>query len=77
MASGQQAIEKRFAVELASSPGEYIDKLVQVYPVGDEICAISEWGWGVGKGYYTRIYIRDADNWKIRVEYAILSMPPR
>ena len=55
MASGQQAIEKRFAVELASSPGEYIDKLVQVYPVGDEICAISESGWGVGKGYYTRI----------------------
>jgi ketosteroid isomerase-like protein len=75
--SGQQAIEKRFAVELASSPGEYVDKLVQVYPVGDEISAVSQWSWGIGKGYYARIYIRDADNWKIRVEYAVLSMIPR
>jgi ketosteroid isomerase-like protein len=77
IASGQQAIEKRFAVELASSPGEYADKLVQVYPVGDEISAVSQWSWGIGKGYYARIYIRDADNWKIRVEYAVLSMIPR
>ena len=46
IASGQQAIEKRFAVELASSPGEYADKLVQVYPVGDEISAVSQWSWG-------------------------------
>ena len=54
-----------------------IDKLVQVYPVGDEISAVSQWSWGIGKGYYARIYIRDADNWKIRVEYAVLSMIPR
>jgi uncharacterized protein (TIGR02246 family) len=33
LASGQQAIEKRFAVEFASSPGEFVGKLVQVNPV--------------------------------------------
>jgi ketosteroid isomerase-like protein len=64
LATGQQAIEKRFAVELASSPGEYIDKLVQVYPVGDEICAISQWSWEVGKGYYARIFNRKRDRRK-------------
>jgi hypothetical protein len=45
LASGQQAIEKRFAVEFASSPGEFVGKLVQVNPVGDEISTISEWSW--------------------------------
>ncbi len=77
IASGQQAIQKRFAAELVSSPGEYIDKLVQVYPVADQICAVAQWNWGTGSGYYARIYIRDADSWKIRIEYAFLSFIPR
>src|SRR5258708_32727959 len=41
VASGQQAIEKRYAAQLATSPGKLVRKLVQVYPIGDEICAIS------------------------------------
>jgi hypothetical protein len=51
MASGQQAIEKRYAVEFASSPGEFAAKLVQVYPVGSEISAIAERKWGRWKDY--------------------------
>jgi uncharacterized protein (TIGR02246 family) len=35
LASGQQAIEKWFASQFASSPGEFVGKLLQVYPVGD------------------------------------------
>ena len=41
VASGQQAIEQRYKAQLASSPGKLARKLVQVYPIGDEICAVS------------------------------------
>jgi hypothetical protein len=71
LASGQQAIEKWFALQFASSPGEVGGKLVQVYPVGDEISAISEWSWGQWKGRQAMIYVRDADTWKIRMEYLV------
>jgi hypothetical protein len=57
LASGQQAIEKRYATEFASSPGKFVDKLVGVCPVGSEISAISEGSWGLWKGYYARIYV--------------------
>jgi len=77
LVSGPQAIGKRFAAEIATGPGKYLDKLVQVYPVGDEISAVSEWSWGAGSGYCARIYVRDADSWKIRVEYVMLWYKPR
>ena len=71
LASGRQAIEKRYASGLASSPGEFVDTLAMVCPAGNEMCAISEGSWGLWKGYYVRIYVWDADGWKIRVEYVI------
>jgi uncharacterized protein (TIGR02246 family) len=64
--SGQQAIEKAYAVEFASIPGELGGKVVQVYAIGNEMSAISEWSKGPFKGYIARIYVRDADTWKIR-----------
>ena len=79
LVSGPQAIEKRFADEIAIGPGEYLDKLVQVYPVGDEISAVSQWSWGSGTGYCARIFVRDAEShsWKIRVEYVMVWYKPR
>ena len=75
LVSGQQALEKWYASEFASSPGEFVGKLVQVYPVGDEISAISEWKeWKMG-GYKALIYVREGDTWKIRLEYVNLSAP--
>ena len=71
LASGRQAIEKRYAAEFASSPGAFVDTLASVCPAGNEMCAISEGSWGLWKGYYVRIYVWDADSWKIRVEYVI------
>jgi ketosteroid isomerase-like protein len=71
LASGRQAIEKRYATEITSSPGKFADTLARVCPAGSEICAISEGSWGLWKGYYVRIYVWDADSWKIRVEYVI------
>ena len=70
-ASGQQDIEKRYAVDFASTPPDFVGKLVQVYAIGSEGSAILEWSRGVWKGYIVRIYVRDADTWKIRLSYAV------
>ena len=69
--SGQQAIAKNYAIDFASSPPKFAEKLIHMYPIGDAISAISEWSQGLWKGYHTRIYVRDADTWKIRMDYAI------
>jgi uncharacterized protein (TIGR02246 family) len=67
-ASGQQAIEKRYTVDFASSPS-IVRKFVQVYAIGNDICAITEFKTMVWKGYLVTIYVREADDWKIRLEY--------
>jgi uncharacterized protein (TIGR02246 family) len=72
LASGQQAIEKRLAVEFASSPSNLSHKLLQVYAIGNDICAITEWSLPPvdTKGHYeVTIYVREADTWKIRMAY--------
>jgi hypothetical protein len=54
LASGREAIEKRYAAHFASSPSKSSLKLVQVYAIGSEVCAISEVAghrFRVGKGY--------------------------
>jgi hypothetical protein len=71
VAISQQAIEIRAAVRLALNPAKRVRKLVQVYPVGDQICAISEFEHTLGKkGYCVAIYVREGDDWKIRMAYA-------
>jgi ketosteroid isomerase-like protein len=69
-ALGQQAIEKSYAGMLASMPGEFVGKVVQVYPIGNDMCVITKDSEGASwKGYKTWICNRDADTWKIRMEY--------
>jgi ketosteroid isomerase-like protein len=72
LASGREAIEKRYATHFASSPSKSSLKLVQVYAIGSEVCAISErsHSFRVGKGYQAMIFVREADDWKIRMAYA-------
>jgi hypothetical protein len=69
-ATGQRAIEKRAAAMLASNPAKLVRRLIQLYPVGDEICAISEFEHTFGKkGYCVAVYVRELDEWKIRMAY--------
>jgi hypothetical protein len=37
LASGRQAIEKRFAADFASSPPKMVNELVQVYAIGNDM----------------------------------------
>jgi ketosteroid isomerase-like protein len=69
--SGRQAIERRYALHLPI-PGKFSSNLVQACAIGDEICAISEFYhvYLKRKGYSVRIYVREGDTWKIRIEYA-------
>src|SRR5258705_12131341 len=69
---GMQAIEKRYASTLASSPRKLSHSLLQVYTIGDDICAISDLShhYITQKGSYVAIYVREADDWKIRMAYA-------
>jgi hypothetical protein len=69
-AISQQAIEIRAALRLRLSPAKRVRELVQVYPVGDHICAISEFDHPSGKrGHCVAIYVRELDEWKVRMAY--------
>jgi ketosteroid isomerase-like protein len=66
--SGRQAIAKAVIAESVS--GFHLEhKIVQIYECGNDICAITEWGQGMHSGRYSVvIYVRDADDWKIRMK---------
>jgi uncharacterized protein (TIGR02246 family) len=70
-ACGREAIEQRYAAHFASGPGKLSLKLVQVYAIGSDTCAISEFShrFSAGKGYHATIYVREGDDWKIRIAY--------
>ncbi len=69
-AFGRHAVERRYALR-EPIPDKFSTKLVQVYPIGDGICAISELDDPhlKRKDYVVTIYIREADGWKIRMRY--------
>jgi uncharacterized protein (TIGR02246 family) len=68
---GRKAMEKLFETEFtaswSSSPA--VGKLVQMYAFEDSIATISEWSIGQYNGHSVKIFVRDADTWKIRMEY--------
>ena len=69
---GRQAIEQRIALDMASGPSELSQshELLEVYELGIDVCAISKLTVGQWKGYAVFIFVREADGWKIRMEYA-------
>jgi len=74
--SGQQAIEKRYASELAGGASDHLIRLIQLYPIGSEVCAITKESVAQWKNSAVRIYVRDAETWKIKLAYVISAMVP-
>jgi ketosteroid isomerase-like protein len=73
MATGREAIQKRFADDFASNPGKMVNKLVLLYPIGSDICVISDSRVGGSMGSMVdvvTIYVPQGDGWKIRMAYA-------
>jgi hypothetical protein len=55
---------------LASNPAKLVGRVIQLYPVGDEVCAISELDHTFGKKCYcVAIYVRELDEGKVRTAY--------
>jgi hypothetical protein len=75
--SGQQAIEKMFETDFRLNPGKMVNKLVQLYPIANEVCAIANRNVGTWKGYTVTIYVRalDPDTWKVHMTY-VNELPP-
>ena len=69
-AVGLPAIVKRYEAEFASYPAPQSFKVVQVYAIGNEICAVMEYKHHMhAKGHALVIYVRDAGDWKVRLSY--------
>jgi uncharacterized protein (TIGR02246 family) len=68
---GRKAIEKLYEQEFSASWGSspFVGKLVQMYAFEDSIVTISEWSFGPYNGHSVKIFVRDPDTWKIRMEY--------
>jgi hypothetical protein len=75
--SGQQAIEKMFETDFKLNPGKMVNKLVQLYPIANEVCAIANRSVGTWKGYTVTIYVRalDPDTWRVHMTY-VNELPP-
>jgi ketosteroid isomerase-like protein len=69
LASGREVIGKRFAFDFAGGFGKMVNELAQVYALGNDICAISNTTVGTSKGHAVTIYVREGDDWKIRMAY--------
>ena len=69
LATGREAIVKRLESDFARNPGKMVNELVEVYPIGNDICAIFDTTVGGQKGHSVTIYVREGDGWKIRMTY--------
>jgi uncharacterized protein (TIGR02246 family) len=74
--SGRQAIEKRYAdVFQRWHPTNFIGQADQLNAIGNEAWAVGEWwstlqsqtGPKFARGYWSAIYVREGDGWKIRM----------
>ena len=83
---GREAIEKGFAADFgamlygtwsASSPPNPVRKLVQMCACEDRIVTISKWSGGSSHGHSVEIYVRDADTWKIRMDFVTVTLMPQ
>jgi uncharacterized protein (TIGR02246 family) len=67
---GREAIEKAFEVRFAGTCPRVGKSITQMYALDDRIAAISEFTQGFVHGHTVKIYVRDANTWKIRTEFA-------
>ena len=67
--SGQEAIKKWYEADSATG-SDLSGRILQVYPIGSEVCAISEFTYASHQILHAAtIYVRDADEWKVRMYY--------
>ncbi|PWT84329.1 MAG: hypothetical protein C5B58_04860 [Acidobacteria bacterium] len=73
LCSGRQSIATQYANDFASYPN-LVMKIDELYPIGDDVCAIIDRTVGTLSGQAVKIFTREADTWKIGMSY--LDGPP-
>ena len=67
--SGQRAIQKMYEADFARNPGKMANKIVELYQVGGDVCAIIDTNVGGIIGHVVRVYVPGFPTWKIRMTY--------
>jgi ketosteroid isomerase-like protein len=71
---GRRAIATQYANDFRSHP-KLVTKISEMYPIGDDVCAIMDWNVGTVKGYAAKILTRESGSWKIGMSYLNASPP--
>jgi ketosteroid isomerase-like protein len=69
LASGREALKTRFEADFATNPGKMVNKLVQLYPIGNALCEITDSDVGGHKAQTVTIWVPEGDSWKARMTY--------
>ena len=67
--SGQQAIQKMYEADFAKNPGKMVNKILEMYQVGGDVCAIIDSNVGGTIVHVVRVYAPGFPTWKIRMTY--------
>jgi uncharacterized protein (TIGR02246 family) len=74
---GREAIAKEFAGYFAASLPLPQHKITQIYAIEDREVVTAEWSQGILSGHTVSILFRDADAWKIRMQFVTLTHSPK
>jgi ketosteroid isomerase-like protein len=66
--TGRQAIATQYDDDYRSHP-KLVTKIGEVYPIGTDVCAMMDLTVGTLKGHAAKIFVRNADTWKIGMAY--------
>ena len=69
LASGREALKTRFEADFATNPGKMVNKLVQLYPIGNALCEITDSDVGGHKAQTVTIWVPEGDSWKACMTY--------
>jgi len=65
---GRQAIATQYVDDFTSNP-KLVTKISQLYPLGNDVCAVMDLTAGTLTGHAAKIFTRDANTWKIGMAY--------
>jgi len=66
--TGRQAIATQYGNDFRLNP-KLVTKIGEVYPIGSDICVMVHLTVGTLKGQAAKIFVREADTWKIGMAY--------
>jgi ketosteroid isomerase-like protein len=70
LAIGKQAVVGRFLQDLKEGPGQMVNTILQMYPVGaDGVCVIADSHLGLWKAQTMTLYVRSVGVWKSKMSY--------